>query len=159
MTKRLFGFVTAAALAAGLLSHAATAQQSIRVGVLNCNVASGWGFIFGSTHDLNCVFSGNSRRIEHYVGQIRKFGVDVGYQTGGVIAWAVVAPTAEIGRGALAGTYGGVTAGAAVGAGLGANALVGGFQRSIALQPLSVEGMAGLNVAAGIAEIVLTPAP
>lgn len=157
MTKRLFGVVTAAALAAGLLNHTATAQQSVRVGVLTCNVASGWGFIFGSTHDLNCTFSG-SGRTEHYVGRIDKFGVDIGYQTGGVIAWAVIAPSTDVGRGALAGKYGGVTAGAAVGPGLGANVLVGGFQRSIALQPLSVEGMAGLNVAAGIAEIVLTPA-
>lgn len=159
MTKRLSGVITAAALAAGLLSHAATAQQSVRVGVLTCNVASGWGFIFGSTHDLNCIFSGGGGRTEHYVGRINKFGVDIGYQTGGVIAWAVIAPSTDIGRGALAGKYGGVTAGAAVGAGLGANVLVGGFQRSIALQPLSVEGMAGLNVAAGIAEIELTPAP
>lgn len=119
------------------------------------SLASGWGFVFGSTHDVNCIFSASSGRVEHYIGQINKFGVDIGYQTGGVIAWAVVAPSTGIARGALAGTYGGVTAGAAVGAGLGANVLVGGFQRSIALQPLSVEGMAGLNVAAGIAEIVL----
>ncbi len=57
--------------------------------------------------------------------------------------------------GSLAGNYGGVTAGATVGVGLGANVLVGGSNNSIALQPLSIEGNTGLNVAAGIADITL----
>jgi hypothetical protein len=67
----------------------------------------------------------------------------------------VVAPTSDIAKGALAGTCGGVTGGAAVGVGAGANVLLGGMQRSVALQPLSVEGMIGVNVAAGIAAIEL----
>jgi hypothetical protein len=33
--------------------------------------------------------------------------------------------------------------------------LVGGFKNSIALQPVSVEGQNGLNVAAGVAELSL----
>jgi hypothetical protein len=71
----------------------------------------------------------------------------------------VIAPTAALGPGALAGNYVGGTASATVGVGLGANALVGGSNNSIALQPLSIEANRGLNVAAGIAAMTLTPAP
>jgi hypothetical protein len=36
--------------------------------------------------------------------------------------------------------------------------LVGGSQRSVALQPLSLQGQTGINVAAGIGELELHPA-
>jgi len=97
--------------------------------------------------------------LERYVGHIRKFGVDIGFQAGGVIVWGVFAPTTGLPKGALGGDYGGATASAAVGVGAGGNVLVGGFQRSITLQPLSIEGTTGLNVAAGIAEVTLEPQP
>ena len=71
------------------------------------------------------------------------------------MVWTVIAPTANLAPGALAGRYGGATAGATVGVGLAANALVGGSHRSIALQPLSIEGNQGLNIAAGVAEVTL----
>jgi hypothetical protein len=64
----------------------------------------------------------------------------------------------KIDHGALAGVYVGATADAAIGVGLGANVLVGGFEKSIAFQPLSVEGEAGLNVAIGIGEVELAAA-
>jgi hypothetical protein len=73
------------------------------------------------------------------------------------MVWAVYAPTTRR-FGALAGNYSGATAEATVGAGLGANVLVGGSDRTVALQPLSVQGQAGLNVAAGVAELTLHPA-
>jgi len=128
------------------------------VGTLTCNVASGFGFIFGSSKALNCTFSGLGRA-EHYVGTITKFGADIGYTAGGVLVWTVVAPVAVMTPGALAGGYAGGTASATVGVGLGANALIGGSNNTIALQPLSIEGNTGLNVAAGIGAIQLTPAP
>ena len=62
-----------------------------------------------------------------------------------MIVWAVVAPTGHVGRGDLAGHYAGATANAAVGVGVGANALIGGFHRSVALQPVSVAGETGLT--------------
>jgi len=80
---------------------------------------------------------------------------DIGYLSSGVILWAVLAPTTNLGQGALGGHYGGATASAAVGVGAGANVLVGGFNSSIALQPVSIEGQNGLNVAAGVAEMTL----
>jgi hypothetical protein len=146
-----------AALAVGAMALAAPAQaaDTVKVGVLSCNVSSGWGFVFGSTRDLRCTYAHDKGAPEHYVGHISKFGVDIGYQAGGVIVWGVFAPASDLDKGALAGQYGGVTASASAGAGGGANVLLGGFQRSITLQPISIEGTSGVNVAAGIAQVSL----
>ncbi len=136
----------------------AGAQGGVAVGNLTCNVSSGWGLVFGSSRALNCTFAGAGGRYEYYAGNIMKFGVDLGYTQGGVLIWTVVAPSATLAPGALAGSYAGGTASATVGVGVGANALVGGSNNTIALQPLSLEGNSGLNVAAGIGAITLTPA-
>jgi hypothetical protein len=154
VTAALFSAVVGIAALAGT----ASAQSAVNVGTLTCNVASGFGFIFGSSKALNCTFSGLGRA-EHYLGSITKFGADIGYTSGGVIVWTVVAPVAAMVPGALSGNYGGVTASATVGVGVGANALVGGSNNTIALQPLSIEGNTGLNVAAGIGGITLSAAP
>jgi uncharacterized protein DUF992 len=151
--------VTAAALIAaiGLCAPTAHAQQkaTVRAGYLTCHVASGWGFIFGSSRSLKCAYARDKDYTEYYTGSITKFGADIGYLSSGVILWAVVAPTTDLGQGALAGHYGGATASVALGVGAGANVLVGGFKKSIALQPVSIEGQNGLNVAAGVAELAL----
>ena len=153
--KSLLAVATAAATAGALMAGTpAFAAVGAKVGVLTCHVDSGWGFIFGSSRDLRCTYSGNGR-VEHYVGSISKFGVDIGYLQSGVIAWGVFTPTSDLGPGALSGSYGGATAGASAGYGADANVLVGGSTQSISLQPLSLEGDKGLNVAAGIAEITL----
>ena len=137
----------------------APAQAGVTVGTLTCNVAGGVGFVFGSSRAVNCTFDGLGGRYEHYVGKISKFGVDIGYTRGGILVWTVIAPTAaSLTPGVLAGSYGGATASATVGVGVGANALIGGSNRSITLQPLSIEANRGLNVAAGIASMTLTPA-
>jgi hypothetical protein len=155
---RLMLGVAAAATALALVP-AQAAPHGVRVGELTCNVASGWGFVFGSSKDLHCTYHGNGNHYEHYTGSISKFGVDVGYTTGGVLVWGVFAPTSDMRKGALSGDYAGASAQATVGVGVGANALVGGLDKSIALQPLSVEGSKGLNVAAGIGSISLHEAP
>jgi hypothetical protein len=150
----LYGFAALIG-AASLLTTPAAAQSGVNVGTLTCNVASGWGFVFGSSRAINCTFSGAGGRYEYYSGQISKFGVDIGYTQGGVLVWTVVAPTGALGAGALSGGYGGGTASATVGLGIGANALIGGSNNTIALQPLSIEGNRGLNVAAGVAALSL----
>jgi hypothetical protein len=91
----------------------------------------------------------------HYVGIVRRIGVDIGFTAQSMLGWAVFAPTHGVGPGDLAGVYGGVTAGAAVGVGGTANALVGGSYNSFSLQPLSLEGQTGINVAVGIAGLEL----
>jgi hypothetical protein len=144
-----------AAIVAALPAHA---EGGVKVGTLSCHVDSGWGFVFGSSRAVNCVFSGQGR-VENYKGAISKFGVDLGYQQSSVMIWGVVAPTPAPAPGGLAGDYAGATAGASVGVGVGANALLGGSSGQFALQPLSVEGTTGLNVAAGVAGLRLEYAP
>ena len=159
--SRSLRLATMLAAAVGLASAFATpaaAQGGVNVGNLTCNVSSGWGFVFGSSRALNCTFAGAGGRYEYYVGNIMKFGVDIGYTQGGVLIWTVIAPAANLVPGSLAGSYAGGTASATVGVGVGAHALVGGSNNTIALPPLSLEGNSGLNVAAGIGAINLTPA-
>jgi hypothetical protein len=154
--------LVAATLAVGAVTlgpQARAAEGGVKAGILTCNVSSGWGLVFGSSRELNCLYSHDHGSTERYVGHIRKFGVDLGYQSNGVIAWAVVAPTTDVGKGSLAGDYGGASGSATVGVGVGANVLVGGFKESMALQPLSVEGNTGLNVAGGISQITLEYLP
>jgi len=153
--------IGAIGLAVGLAAPGtpAQAQSGVRVGTLNCTVAAGWGFVFGSSRALRCIFSGAGRPPERYNGTISKFGVDIGYTQGGVLIWGVLAPTTNVAPGALAGSFGGATASATVGVGVGANVLIGGSNRSITLQPLSIEGNTGLNVAAGVGAITLHHVP
>lgn len=151
--------ITAAALlAAGVVtvSPAFADEAGAKAGFLTCNASSGWGFIFGSSRELKCEYTtGDSHTTEHYSGSITKFGVDIGYLKSAVMIWGVLAPTANVAPGTLGGDYAGVTGSAAVGGGVGANVLVGGSGHHIVLQPLSIEGQAGLNVAAGIAALHL----
>jgi hypothetical protein len=145
-----------AAPAAPAASGGGSGGAAVRAGYLTCHVDAGWGFIFGSSRKLDCAYALQPGYTEYYLGSVTKFGADIGYLQSGVIIWAVLAPTTNLGQGALAGHYAGATASAAVGVGAGANVLVGGFNSSIALQPVSIEGQNGLNVAAGVASINLT---
>jgi Protein of unknown function (DUF992) len=131
-------------------------KGEVKVGYLSCHVASGWGLIFGSSRELKCTYTPNSGQPEEYEGEINKFGADIGYLQSAVILWAVVAPSTTIGQGALAGHYAGATASATLGVGAGLHVLVGGMHSTISLQPISIEGNNGLNVAAGIANVNLT---
>jgi len=149
-------------LGAVLLGLAATfapaqAQRPVweQTGTLNCDVSAGFGFVIGSQRQVNCLFTPSyPAPPEQYVGTITKVGLDIGVTAAGSLVWAVHISTTRR-RGVLAGNYAGASAEATLGAGLGANILVGGNDRSVALQPLSIQGQVGLNIAAGIAEIAL----
>lgn len=153
---KTFHLMVGAALAMAALSGAANAAPAgVKVGTLTCDVAGGAGFIFGSSKDLTCSYEPTKARVERYAGTVSKWGVDIGYTGKGKLVWAVFAPSSDVRPGALEGEYAGATAQATVGVGLGANVLIGGLDKSIALQPLSVQGSTGLNVAAGIGQISL----
>lgn len=145
--------IIASLLAMGVASTPAMAEGGIKVGMLSCDVSAGIGLILGSSKSVDCTFKGQGRT-EHYRGKLGKLGVDIGYTGEASMAWLVFAP-AKIDKGALEGRYSGASAQATVIAGLGANVLVGGFEKSINLQPVSVQGQAGLNVAAGLANLSL----
>ena len=153
MINRVLG---AAAVAVAMFAGVSTtqAESGANVGSLSCTVAGGVGFVFGSSKELNCLFTRTDGRAERYSGSVKKFGVDVGFTKEAHIVWLVFAP-GNVAPGSVAGGYGGATASATVGVGVGANVLVGGSSKQITLQPVSVEGSVGLNVAAGIGAIEL----
>jgi hypothetical protein len=136
----------------------AQAQSAGKIGVLTCRVSGGVGLIITSEKGLGCTFNPSHGRPELYYGTIRKIGIDVGATGPGRLVWAVFAPSRP-GPGALAGEYGGASGSVSVGAGIGANALVGGFNNSFTLQPLSVQVQTGVNIAAGIGAMSLSASP
>src|ERR1700677_1611756 len=99
--KMCLAGIAAAALAACIAAPASAQTKGVTAGTLTCNAASGWGYIFGSTTDLNCTYTNTHGQIAHYTGKITKAGVDIGYHEGGILIWGVIAPTAELGKGAL----------------------------------------------------------
>jgi hypothetical protein len=151
----LTGFAAATLIA----SFASANAQQAQVGVLECQGGQNVGFVVGSMTEMECVFRSNDGHPpEPYIASIHRFGLDIGVteQTG--FAWAVNAPTRQLGYGALAGHYGGVGASATVGVGVGANLLVGGSANAFSLQPLSLQGQTGFSAVAGIVDVDLRPA-
>jgi hypothetical protein len=138
------------------LAAPASAQAPARAGFLHCAVAPGAGMVVTSARALDCTFTPSAPGpIERYVGTVTRYGLDLGVTGPGDIDWAVLAPTAIIGPGALSGGYGGVGAAATLGIGGGAALLAGGNGLTTSLQPLSVHGQSGVNIAAGIEGIRL----
>ena len=136
----------------------ANAQQSrVQVGVLECRGGASVGFIVGSVTNLGCVLRVEGVPEDRYIATIRKVGLDLGITEETALAWGVYAPVARLGPGDLSGNYAGAQGSASVGVGGGGNVLVGGSTNSIALQPLSLQGQVGLNVAAGLESLELRP--
>jgi hypothetical protein len=153
----------AATVAATLAAVSVAPAQAayVQTGVLTCNVAPSVGLIVVERRDMTCVFSlTNTGRSENYVGTLRKFGLTLGATAAGVIVWGVLSQVSGVpARGSLAGEYAGAGADASVIVGAGANVLLGGSNKSFALQPLSVQGQIGLNFAVGIQDLLLTSVP
>jgi uncharacterized protein DUF992 len=132
-----------------------SAPENVKAGTLTCDISAGLGLIVASQKRLTCMFTPSAPGPrEVYYGTINKFGLDIGGTAGGEMAWAVYAPTNRR-IGALAGHYGGASAEATVGLGAGANVLVGGSNSTVTLQPVSIQGQAGLNLAVGVAGLDL----
>lgn len=148
-------FLAAATLAGSFAS--AHALPAVQAGILECRGGQNVGFVVGSVTSLECVFQSPGHRPQAYLATVRRIGVDLGVTAQTRVTWAVNAPVSRLGYGELAGTYGGVGANASIGIGGGGNFLVGGPRNAYALQPISVQGQTGLNVAAGIAGLELEP--
>jgi hypothetical protein len=135
----------------------ASAQERIRGGTLECDISAGIGLILGSQRTVSCSFIPYTpgRPVEFYTGTISKYGVDIGITSEGLMEWAVYFLPNARPVGTLAGIYAGATAEASLYVGAGANVLVGGSDGTIALQPLSVQGQIGVNIAAGVAGLEL----
>lgn len=153
MKKTVIAIVSAAAMVIG--AGSVSAAGGVKVGLLKCRADRGIGWIIGSSKDVDCVFSpSGGGHQEYYSGSIGKLGLDLGITQETVLGWVVFAP-GKLKSGSLKGSYTGAGAEATVGLGLGANVLVGGFRKTINLQPLSLQAQTGLNVAAGVASLNL----
>jgi hypothetical protein len=148
------------ALLLGLLltGNSALAQgSSTQQGMLTCRTSPSLGLIIGSTQTLACQFKSNAGWAQNYVGRMNRIGLDIGITAGGVMVWAVLGSLSAIRPGVLTGRFVGASGDISVGVGAGANILVGGTARSVSLQPLSLEGQVGVNLALGVAGLTLTP--
>lgn len=156
--RRILSLPVAIAILA-LPCAAAWGQQPakrVEVGVLRCDVAPSFGLIIGSQQRIDCVFTPRGKTVgESYQGAITRLGLDIGFSGGGRLMWGVRAPTTEFGSRALAGSYVGASGDIALVGGVGVNALVGGSNRTISLQPLSMKGQVGANLALGVAKLTL----
>lgn len=153
-------------LTSALLSPASVVAQSpagawTQVGGLNCKLAPTIGLVVFSEQKMTCEFNPNQPGwpIQRYAGTMTNVGVDLGATAGGVLGWAVFASTVGPAFGGLGGTYVGASGEVTLGVGGGANVLLGGSGRSVALQPLSLQGTAGLNVQLGVASLELVATP
>jgi hypothetical protein len=130
--------------------------QNVEAGLLTCQIEGGSGFIVGSSKDMNCIFESADGSSENYSGNVKKFGIDIGSTDRATVKWVVLAPTKAIGSGSLRGQYGGFSGEVTAGVGVGANAMIGGSNRSIILQPFSGQVQTGLNIAIGIGTMTLS---
>lgn len=145
----------AAALATTLLAVPASAGK-LQLGVLDCTIDGGTGYIITSNKGVSCTFRPyHHGPAEMYTGVISKLGVDVGKTHQGQLAWAVLAATRDRDAGDLAGSYYGVNAEASVVTGGGANLLVGGLNSAFMLEPLSVQAQTGVNLAVAVTSLEL----
>jgi Protein of unknown function (DUF992) len=132
------------------------AQSKVEAGTLTCKGKGGVGLILGSKTSYQCSFvPAGGKRTETYAATVTRVGIDIGVTGNTVMVWAVLAASSSLAPGALRGSYVGAAADASVGAGGGAKLLIGGSQRSITLQPLSVQGQGGVNLAVGVAELAI----
>ena len=131
-----------------------------QVGMLTCKLNPSIGFIIAGHQSMECRYvAGNpADPPQAYQGALNTVGIDIGVSAGGVLAWAVLAPTVGIPAGALAGEYVGASGDLGIGLGAGANVLIGGSGRTVALQPVSIEGSVAFNVALGVSGLKLRPA-
>jgi hypothetical protein len=154
MSRSAIAFL-ALALAAAVPAPASAQSQS-QAGTLTCQLRPTIGLIIGSRQRMSCVFSiANTGRRETYEGRITRLGLDIGVSAGGRMVWLVNARGNRLPPRALTGLYVGASGEIALGVGVGANALVGGSDKSIVLQPLSLEASVGVNLALGVAGLRL----
>ena len=154
---------TLAALALmAMLAIPADAQSPpswTQAGMLRCKLNPSIGFIIAGHQSMECKFTPNGPNPpQAYQGALNMVGLDIGITAGGVLGWAVFAPTTGIPAGALAGEYVGASGDIGLIAGVGTNVLIGGSGRTFALQPISLEGSVAVNVALGVSGLKLRPA-
>jgi hypothetical protein len=161
MTKYLRSlFAAAVVIVFAVPAFAQAPGNWTQVGMLTCKLNPSIGFIIAGHQSMDCRYvpSSPANPPQAYQGALNTVGIDIGISAGGVLGWAVLAPTVGIPAGALAGEYVGASGDLGIGLGAGANVLIGGSGRTVALQPVSLEGSVAVNVALGVSGLKLRPA-
>jgi len=144
-------------IALGTVPGAAYASESTKIGTLECFVAEGAGYVVGSSRDISCtLLSNDDEPIETYIGELTKYGVDIGFSGETIMLWSVFVPKDKTYLpGSLGGNFAGASASASLSFGLGASVLIGGLGENFALQPIRVNKQKGINIALGITRMEL----
>lgn len=152
----LLSLIAAVMIFTGSGTGRANAEAQIYAGQLTCKGGVGFGLLVISSKPFDCRFvPANGAHSQRYRARVTNLGVDIGITGPSVLVWTVFASSDRFDPDLLAGQYLGVGAEASVGVGAGAKLLIGGFKNSFALQPLSVQGQTGVNIAYGIAGLRL----
>lgn len=155
--RSLFIWTVICLLSAGNVAWAQNAK--IKLGTLTCKSEGAVGLVLGSQEKLECALTpADGSDVRHYDGTITRIGLDIGVRGESVLVWTVLGSTTETSYENLGGEFAGVSADVAAGIGVGANVLVGGNQKSVVLQPVSVKGGTGIALAAGVSGFSLKPA-
>ena len=158
MKKIVTAAVAALALAgmtvAGVAADTKLNSAGFKVGTLTCHFDTSVGWLIGSVKEADCLYKCINGEEQLYTAELSRLGVDVGVTGAQTVVWAVIAP-GKAQPDSLEGTYLGASAEATAVVGVTANALLGGFKKSIALQPVSIGAQTGVNVAAGIGSLRL----
>lgn len=159
MGKACAGAGLSAVLGCFIFAAGAQAETAkIKTGTLTCKGKGGIGLIIGSKEKLDCTYAPSGGGAERkFKGTITKLGLDIGVKGESIIVWTVLGSTTSLPGEALGGKFAGVAADASLGLGAGAQVLVGGNKNSVVLQPLSVKGETGVNIAVGVAGLTLVP--
>ncbi len=136
----------------------AQSRDRTKVGTLTCDISGGIGMIIASKKAVTCMFTPSAAGPrEVYTGSISKFGLDVGATSGGEMVWTVFAPSnKEIRRARRH-----ITAAPAPKRQWCRSRRQRPdrrFDRTVTLQPVSVQGQTGLNLAVGVSGLELRPA-
>ncbi len=153
---RTLGLALCAAAGLAVSAGAASAQGKLQVGTLTCKGGGGVGLVVASQKTFHCRYTADgSGHAANFTATMTRIGVDIGVTGDTTIVWGVLASGNTLSPSAIAGDYAGASAEASVAVGGGANVLVGGSNKGISLQPLSIQGQEGVNLAVGVASLNL----
>lgn len=153
MTRSATALVTLAVLA-GLAAPAAHADGGVKVGELTCRMDGLKNDIVYTKEEFACTFQPTSGDPQSYTAVLKEVGVNLSFTKDNTLVWGVLAPSDNLASpDVLKGTYVGAGGTVEVGGGIGANILVGGGDKSITLQPISVSGLVGAGASLDVSAL------
>ena len=127
------------------------------MGTLTCSLSASIGLVVGSQRNVSCLFRGTSGEPdEPYTGTMTRVGLDVGLTTGSVI-FGRCSRTRTATKGCSPAPIPGRRQKCPLPLVSAPTSSSAGSNRTLALQPLSVQGQIGLDIAAGVGSLDLHP--